>query len=340
MGIDALKLPAMTDGDMTTTQKLQAIYEYMMQLQKMLKHALSTIDESNLSTEFKEQLSETAENAKKIESKVSEEAFNTYRVQTDKKIETKAEGVYIDPESGDEIELWTQILQTANEIALVVSGETAVGQVQTSGVGITAAGVSIKTGGTFTVDSGNFSLDGDGNLSASGANINGSLLNGGYPVLTPQDIYIGTAEPDSPKEGMVWICPEEEAGVVQTTLSWLYTQGSRQGLRSYPISATLTGPAAAANQNYQYDISIPVYLGGAVNNETVTIQFGGMTFTGQVSGSTYDHRTVEISAPGSAWIAADGSEAFTLQASSNYIMCNRAGSGYRISVVCRGEKKG
>lgn len=328
--------PIDTGGNMAS--RLDALEDYVLRLNRQVKHLLQNLGEENLSGELQNTLQSLQQSVEAQEKSVTSEMFGTYRVQTDKKLESKAEGIMVDPETGQKTELWSKVMQTADGLDMVVSGETAVGQVQTSGVSITAGGVSIKTGGTFTVDSGNFSLDGDGNLSASGASINGSLLNGGYPVLTPQDIYIGSAAPDSPKEGMVWICPEEESGAVQTTLSWLFSQSTRQGLRSYPISGTLTGPAAEAAKNFYYDISIPVYLGGSVSGETVTIQFGGMTFSGQVSGSTYDHRTVQISAPGSLWAAGGGAVDFTLQASSNFVMCNRAGSGYRISVICRGEK--
>ncbi len=333
-----IRLPDLQARDIGLKQKLQALYEYMIQLDKHLRHMLENLDTENLSGELQQTITGLSDGLAALSKTVSMEHFQTYVQQTAKKLESKADASYTDPQTGAVLELWSQLLQTADRITAIVSGEDAVGQVQTTNVSITANGVNIKTGGVFTVDSGNFTLDGSGNLSASGAQINGSLYNNGYPVLTPLDIYIGTTEPSQKRRGMVWIKPSdnETPSVSQTTHTWSYTQGSRQGLRSYPVTGVLTGaPAARVGNQITYEFSIPVFLGDTVNGATVTITVNGHSFSGTVSGSKYDHRTVVITAPYSTWLADTSAISFTLTSSSNNVLNNKADGGYQIRMVSR-----
>lgn len=336
-----IRLPDLQSKDYNLKYKLQALYEYMIQLDKHLRYLLENLDTDNLSGELQQQLTSLNEGMEALSKTVKMEQFQTFVQQTAKKLESKADANYTDPESGTVLDVWSQLLQTANRISAIVSGEDAVGQVQTSNVSITASGVNIKTGGVFTVDSGNFTLDGSGNLSASGAQINGSLYNNGYPVLTPLDIYVGTTEPVHKRRGMVWIKPgdSETASASQTTHTWAYTQGSRLGLRSYPVQGTLTGtPAQAVGSQITYEFSIPVFLGDAVDGATVTITVNGHSFSGTVSGSKYDHRTVLITASYSTWLAGAASIPFTLTSSSNNVLNNKADGGYQIRMVSSSTK--
>lgn len=230
----------------------------------------------------------------------------------------------------------TNIGINANGLTAIVEGDTPVGAVSTTTVTVNKNGFHLNTDGTFTVASGNFSLDGDGNMSCSGASINGELLNNGQKVYTPLDIYIGTVEPLNPRAGMVWIRPKQSTTVStsQTTHTYTYDR-DRMGLASNPVYGTMVGPAAtAAGTKYTYEIDIPVYLGGNVSGATVTIDIGGTVFTGSVSGKLYDHRTVHIEAEASRWLAGSGSLNFILSASSNNVLSDRAGS-YAIKLVSR-----
>lgn len=333
MALESLALPSIDDKNMPTGKKLQAIYEYMMQLNKQLRYVLQNLGEENLSAELQETIGELTEGVKQIKSTVSSEAFATYRVQTDKKLESKADATY-ETEDGEVINAWSQILQTATEITAMIGGDTPVGAVENTSVSITQGGVDIKTGGTFTVESGNFSLDERGVLNANGAQINGDLYSEGNPVLTSKEIYVGSVAPKNKTAGMVWIKPMEETSA-QTTHTWSYTQGGRYGLRSHPITADLTGTAAAAiGSNYTYEISVPVYLYGNTNT-TLTVSFGGMTFSQTISGGKGEHRTVRFNVTGSAWAANSSTISMTISSGSDTVCNFRATDGYQIKLVSR-----
>ena len=262
--------------------------------------------------------------------------FATMQKQTAEALLTKASSEARNELTGRVEKNETSIVTNAKGITALVEGDTPAGAVSTTTVTVNKNGFHLNTDGTFTVDSGNFSLDGEGNMSCSGASINGELLNNGQKVYTPLDIYIGTVEPLNPRAGMVWIRPKQSTTVStsQTTHTYTYDR-DRMGLASNPVYGTMVGPAAtAAGTKYTYEIDIPVYIGGNVSGATVTIDIGGTVFTGSVSGKLYDHRTVHIEAEASRWLAGSGSLNFILSASSNNVLSDRAGQ-YAIKLVSR-----
>ncbi len=253
-------------------------------------------------------------------------------------ITSKANKTYTDA-NGKTVNLSSQVQQSASEITAIVEGTTPVGALDSTKVTINKTGVAIATGGTFTVDSGNFALDTTGSLTANGAQINGELLNNGKPVLTDADIYVGTVEPKQKKAGMIWIKPvadEEGNESVQTTHTGNYTSGSRQSLRSYPVTVTLTGtPASASSGNYAYELSVPIYFAGDVSSGSVTVTVGGKTFSATVSGSQYSHKTVKLSGTHSTWMGNASSLSVKISASTDNLTSERTGDGYQISMVSR-----
>lgn len=418
MLLGEIKVADPTQQEGTTQQKLQAMYEYMQQLNKQIRFVLQNIDEENLSPAFQQAL-EDLKTDNSVVSTVTKGDLETVIRQTADMIEMKADAVYTDPDTGQKIDLWTQVVQTAQditskadaeytdpdtgkkthlwtqvfqsaeeisqkadaaytdpdtgktvnlttqviqtaqqleskaskddlqsavtqtagEISAIVEGTTPVGAVDSTKVTINQSGVAIATGGTFTVDSGNFALDGTGNLTANGAQINGELLNNGKPVLTDADIYVGTVEPQQKKAGMIWIKPvadDEGNESVQTTHTGNYTSGSRQSLRSYPVTVTLTGtPAAASTGNYAYELSIPIYFAGDVSSASVSATVGGKTFSATVSGSRYSHKTIKLSGTYSAWLGNASSLSVKISASTDNLTSERTGDGYQISMVSR-----
>lgn len=332
-----VKLPDMDLDKGSTREKLQKMYEYMQQLNTHIRYALSHIGRDNMSPDLLKTLDDVQDAVKSKTSLVEDEVFQTFRKQTARELSSKANAKVTD-DDGNETDLWTKVLQTAQELVAVVGGDTPVGSVDNTTVIINRDGVSIATGGTFTVDSGNFSLDEEGNLTANGAQINGNLLNDGKPVLTNADIYIGTTEPFTKTAGMVWIKPgvaEEEPTVSQTTHTGVYAADVRRGLKSNPINGTLTGtPAPAAGPVYEYTFEIPVYLYGTVSG-TVSIRIGNKTFTGEVSGNKYNHKTVVITGTHTEWLGNQNSISYTISASSDSINNERNFGGYEIRMTSR-----
>lgn len=258
------------------------------------------------------------------------------------KLNLKADRQVLDEDGNVVGDLSTLATLGAEGVAALISGATPAGAVQTTHVQIDQSGVHLNTDGTFTVESGNFAVDGEGNLSCSDASINGTLLNQGQKVYTPQDIYIGTEEPADKKVGMIWVKPGEEGGgsqsptFSQATHRYMYDQGSRLGLASNAVYGYLTGSATeAAGTKITYEIDIPVFIGGTVNGAVVSIELYGQKFTGTVSGKLYDHKTVHITAESSTWVANYASIPFILTASNNNVLNEKAGSGYQITVVSR-----
>jgi hypothetical protein len=333
-----IKLPDMNLDSGSTKEKLQKMYEYMQQLNNQIRYALSHIGRDNMSPDLLKTLDDVQDAVKSRTSLVEDEAFQTFRKQTAREMSAKANAKVTD-DDGNETDLWTKVLQTAQELLAVVGGDTPVGSVNNTTVIINRDGVAIATGGTFTVASGNFSLDEEGNLTANGAQINGKLLNDGKPVLTNADIYVGTTEPLSKTPGMVWIKPgmaEEEPTVSQTVHSGVYAIDVRRGLKSYPISGTLTGsPAPAAGAMYEYTFEIPVYIYGAVNGGTVSIRIGSKTFTGTVSGNKYNHKTVVITGTHTEWFGNQEGINYTIYASTDAINNERNFGGYEIRMTSR-----
>ena len=398
MLLGEIKVADPTQQEGSTQQKLQAMYEYMQQLNKQIRFVLQTIDEDNLSHALTETIEGLKENSQSITSTVTKGDLETLIQQTAEMIKTKADAVYTDPDTGLTIdlttqviqtaqdisskadaeytdpvtgkktqlwtlakqtaeelsqkanktytdadgtkhELWSEVLQSAEGITAIVEGTTPVGAVKSSKVSITKEGVDISTGGTFTVESGNFTLDKDGSLTVSGAQINGELLNDGRPVLTDSDIYVGTVEPQQKKAGMIWIKPvadSEGNESVQTTHTGQYTSGSRQLLRSYPVTVNLTGtPAQASSGNYAYEFAIPVYCAGDVSAATVTVTVGGKAFSATVSGTQYSHKTVKISGSHTTWLGNASGISIRISASTDNITSERSTSGYQISMISR-----
>lgn len=345
MLLGEVKVPDMSQSELRTDQKLQMVYEYMVQLNKQINYVLQNLGEENLSGDFKETLAELKSGREIIQSVVSREQFATYVKQTAKEISQKADASYTDPETGDTIDFWSKILQNARGIQMITTGETAVGQVQTTSVSVTTAGVAIKTGGTFTVDSGNFNVDGNGNLSASGVEINGNILCNNYPVLTTADIYVGTVAPaeNIRSTGMIWIRPgavytpstTPPASVVETTHTYTFNRGYRDGLHYYPISGVLTGTAASpVGSSYSYQIRIPVYIGSDISGASLYLDIGSTRFTASgISGSSGTHKTVTINTTIGTWLAGSADIGFTLSASSNGILNDR--DGYQIIMTSR-----
>ena len=415
MLLGEIKVADPTQQEGSTQQKLQAMYEYMQQLNKQIRFVLQNIDEDNLSPALTETIEGLKENSQSFASTVTKGDLENLIQQTSEMIKTKADAVYTDPDTGQDItskadaeytdpvtgkkthlwtqvfqsaeeisqkanaeyidpftgkttrletkvtqnaeeisrkasknytdadgtthELWSEVLQSADNITAIVEGITPVGAVQSSKVSISAEGVDIATGGTFTVESGNFTLDKKGSLTVSGAQINGELLNDGRPVLTDADIYVGTVEPQQKKAGMIWIKPvadSEGNESVQTTHTGQYTSGSRQLLRSYPVTVTLTGtPAQASSGNYAYEFSIPVYFAGDVSSATVTVTVGGKAFSATVSGSQYSHKTVKITGSHTGWLGNASSISAKISASTDNITSERSTGGYQISMISR-----
>lgn len=259
--------------------------------------------------------------------------------QTAEKLESKAEKTIVSELSGIVTGMSTTVTQTADGLKAVVGGTTPVGAVASTKVQIDGDGVAIATGGTFTVDSGNFVLDEDGNVTANGARINGTLLHEGKPVLTSADIYIGTVEPSQKRAGMVWIQPgADDYGneSAQTTHSAPYPSGSRHTLRSYPQTVTLEGTSAATSaSNYAYDIIVPIYFGGNVDSGTVSVTLGGRTFSATVSGKLYGHQDVRISGNHTQWLGNSGYMQVVISASTDNILSERSNSGYLVTCTSR-----
>ena len=444
MQIGEMKIPDVGSADLSTEQKLQAVYEYMIQLNRQIRFVLENLGEENLSGELKEKIAEYDVGLKIIQETVKQDQFATYRVQTNKKLETKAEAKLVEQlndelankadqelvtelativtqtaekieskaektvveqisidlggkadkeavtdlaegveqitsdlagkadqdtvaelatlvtQTAEKIEskaektvtdalgesisnLQTTVTQTADGLTAVVTGETAVGRVDTTAVVVNQTGVSVKTGGTFTVDSGNFSLDSEGNLTANGAQINGTLLHEGEVVLTGADIYVGTEEPSSKRTGMVWIRPityGDENDVVQTTHTGAYTDGVRKTLRTHPVETILQGtPASTASTNCSYEVTVPVFFGGNVGSATLTVELttgaGSITLSTTVSGNHYNQKTVRLTGSGSQWIANTGTIYCTISASTDNILSERKDSGFIIKLISR-----
>ena len=188
------------------------------------------------------------------------------------------------------------------------------------------------------VDSGNFTLGADGVLSATGAYIDGVIYSNGLPTLTSRDIYVGSSEPQNKRLGMVWIQPGAEESTPtssNTTHTYSMSRGSRLGLSSNPLSGSLSGSAAsAAGNTYQYELEVPVYLGGTVNGASVTVTLsngaGSVTMTGTVSGNNYDHRVLTMTTTAGVWLAAYGTINFTLSSSTNAVLNEKSDSGKQL----------
>ena len=340
MQLGEMRIPDVGSADLSTEQKLQTVYEYMIQLNRQIRYVLENLGEENLTAELQEKIAEYDSGMKTIKNTVKQDQFATYRKQTSKMLESKASAEMLDALGQTVGTLETTVKQTADGLTAVVTGETAVGRVNTTAVEVNQSGVSVKTGGTFTVDSGNFSLDSDGNLTANGAQINGTLLHEGEVVLTGADIYVGTEEPSSKRAGMVWIRPGTDSDgnqVVQTTHTGSYTGGSRQGLRSYPARITLAGTAASASAaNYSYDVTIPIYFGGDVNNATLTVTLGGaVTLSAVVSGKQYNHKDIRLTGSRNLWIANTSTIDCQISASTDNILSERSNSGYAAKLISR-----
>lgn len=373
MQIGEMKIPDVGSADLSTEQKLQAVYEYMIQLNRQIRFVLENLGEENLSGELKEKIAEYDAGLKIIQETVKQDQFATYRKQTSKMLETKASAKMLDElgqtvgtletsvqqtaqavetkASRDQLDelgrtvgtLETSVKQTADGLTAVVTGETAVGRVDTTAVEVNKDGVSVKTGGTFTVDSGNFSLDSEGNLTANGAQINGTLLHEGEVVLTGADIYVGTEEPSSKRTGMVWIRPAtygDENDVVQTTHTGAYTDGVRKTLRTHPVEAILYGTlASTASTSCSYEVTVPVFFGGNVGSATLTVELttgaGSITLSTTVSGNHYNQKTVRLTGSGSQWIANTGTIFCKISASTDNILSERKDSGFIIKLISR-----
>lgn len=106
--------PGQQEG--STQQKLQAIFEYMQQLNKQIRFVLENIDTDNLSPALNQTMEELKTGLAKVESVVTQDDFQTLVRQTAQMIESKASAKYKDPVTGSEIDLWTQVIQTAEEI--------------------------------------------------------------------------------------------------------------------------------------------------------------------------------------------------------------------------------
>ena len=189
--------------------------------------------------------------------------------QTQKAISMKADQTTVNTLSGMVSQHSTEIKQTAEEIALKANKGDPASGVETSTVSVSADGVRIKTGGTFTVDSGNFDVSENGTLNAYGAtlenaNVYGTILSGGSPVLTSNDIHIGTNAPGNPHTSMVWIKPDTSTSA-QTSFSapvpWRLHENMASSQGNYR-SGVLSGTAVASvGTTYTYKASVPVYIG-------------------------------------------------------------------------------
>ena len=106
--------PGQQEG--STQQKLQAIFEYMQQLNKQIRFVLENIDTDNLSPALSQTMTDLQDGLAKVENVVTQDDFQTLVRQTAQMIESKASAKYKDPVTGSEIDLWTQVIQTAEEI--------------------------------------------------------------------------------------------------------------------------------------------------------------------------------------------------------------------------------
>lgn len=106
--------PGQQEG--STQQKLQAIFEYMQQLNKQIRFVLENIDTDNLSPALSQTMTDLQDGLAKVENVVTQDDFQTLVRQTAQMIETKANAKLKDPVTGSEIDLWTQVVQTAEEI--------------------------------------------------------------------------------------------------------------------------------------------------------------------------------------------------------------------------------
>ncbi len=106
--------PGQQEG--STQQKLQAIFEYMQQLNKQIRFVLENIDTDNLSPALSQTMTDLQDGLAKVENVVTQDDFQTLVRQTAQMIESKANAKLKDPLTGSEIDLWTQVVQTAEEI--------------------------------------------------------------------------------------------------------------------------------------------------------------------------------------------------------------------------------
>ena len=106
--------PGQQEG--STQQKLQAIFEYMQQLNKQIRFVLENIDTDNLSPALSQTMTDLQDGLAKVENVVTQDDFQTLVRQTAQMIESKANAKLKDPVTGSEIDLWTQVVQTAEEI--------------------------------------------------------------------------------------------------------------------------------------------------------------------------------------------------------------------------------
>lgn len=184
----------------------------------------------------------------------------------------------------DKDSLSSKISQTSGRIEAIVTGKEDATKLKTSSVTIDGNGVAINTGGTFTVGSGNFDLDENGKLSATDAYLSGTIISGGYPVMTSgYDIVVSTTEPkNNLHAGMLWIYPgvipsggSSGGGTipeVQTTAHVTYTGYQTFGSRGYvgssedgsryvmQLSCDSQPQSKPNNTSCSYILNVPIYI--------------------------------------------------------------------------------
>lgn len=233
--------------------------------------------------------------------------------------------------------LSSKISQTSGRIEAIVTGQENATTLKTSSVTIDGQGVSINTGGTFTVGSGNFDLDVNGKLSATDAYLSGTVISGGYPVMTSgYDIVVSTTEPkNNLHAGMIWIYPgviSSDSGSgggtipeTQTTAHVEYTGNKSFGSRGYVGSSesasayvmTLRCDSQAQtkpnNTSCSYILSVPIYIR---KNSNYAINKHGATMRASLSNGSstiYFYQVVIASSEGNYNIS------FTITGSSDWI---------------------